>query len=434
MKSDEEFMEILEAFDLTESLRDAAELAGCSHNTVAHYVVMRDAGGLTDLPAARPQLIDEYLAKVEEWMERSTGKARADVVHDKLLAMGYAGSERTTRRAVAGVRRAFKAGRVRVHRPWVTEPGMWLQYDFGDGPVIDGRKTTLFCAWLAWCRSGWCCRCGTRRCPVCSLQTLAGWRPSPRDSPRAVRGRRRRSDRRRGGRPRHRTVRRPTTVPDRGLHRARLGSRSARRRPRPAVPHVEQRHGPALRSRPRRPPRRRRGRARAAGRHAPARRHHPRTPGMTAREPETGRPHPSPLPQGSRTKPAGPVTGGLSFSLAPIASRPAAAHRHDLRPDLPTPLIASNSGHYSRFSSSISLASLEFNRERPGSTIRGVLLPPPAPCRRTATRVRPSAENGAARVCPIHKQVGPGHRLACAYAGGAIWQRPRWLTPTMYAA
>ena len=39
-----------------------------------------------------------------------------------------------------------------MHRPWVTEPGLWLQYDFGDGPVIDGRKTVLFCAWLAWSR------------------------------------------------------------------------------------------------------------------------------------------------------------------------------------------------------------------------------------------------------------------------------------------
>lgn len=28
-------------------------------------------------------------------------------------------------------------GAGRVHRPWVTEPGMWVQYDFGDGPVID---------------------------------------------------------------------------------------------------------------------------------------------------------------------------------------------------------------------------------------------------------------------------------------------------------
>jgi transposase len=145
-------MEILEAFDLTGSLRDAAELAGCSHHTVGRYVTAREAGGLCDRPAARPQLIDEFLSKVEEWMEHSKGKIRADKAHEKLLALGYGGSERTTRRAVAQVRRAFKAGRVRVHRPWVTEPGMWLQYDFGDGPLIDGAKTTLFCAWLAWSR------------------------------------------------------------------------------------------------------------------------------------------------------------------------------------------------------------------------------------------------------------------------------------------
>jgi len=29
---------------------------------------------------------------------------------------------------------------------------MWLQYDYGDGPIVDGVKTTLFCAWLAWSR------------------------------------------------------------------------------------------------------------------------------------------------------------------------------------------------------------------------------------------------------------------------------------------
>jgi hypothetical protein len=29
---------------------------------------------------------------------------------------------------------------------------MWLQYDYGDGPVIDGVKTVLFVAWLAWSR------------------------------------------------------------------------------------------------------------------------------------------------------------------------------------------------------------------------------------------------------------------------------------------
>lgn len=145
-------MEILEAFDLTGSLRDAAELAGCSHHTVARYVAARQSGGLVARPLARPQLIDEFLPKIEEWMERSHGKIRADKAHEKLLALGYTGSQRTTRRAVARMRRAFKAGRVRVHRPWVTEPGMWLQYDFGDGPVVDRAPSTLFCAWLAWSR------------------------------------------------------------------------------------------------------------------------------------------------------------------------------------------------------------------------------------------------------------------------------------------
>ena len=145
-------MEILNAYDLTGSLRDAGELAGCSHHTVKHYVDRRAAGGELDQAAARPQLIDEYLPKVEEWVERSKGKVRADVAHDKLLALGYTGSERTTRRAVAKVKQSYRAGHVRVHRPWVTEPGMWLQYDYGDGPVVDGVKTVLFVAWLAWSR------------------------------------------------------------------------------------------------------------------------------------------------------------------------------------------------------------------------------------------------------------------------------------------
>ena len=145
-------MEILDAYDLTGSLRDAGELAGCSHHTVKHYVERRAAAGDLDRAAARPQLIDAYLAKVEEWVERSRGKVRADVAHEKLRALGYVGSERTTRRAVARVKAAYRSGRVRVHRPWVVEPGMWLQYDFGDGPVIDGVKTVLFVAWLAWSR------------------------------------------------------------------------------------------------------------------------------------------------------------------------------------------------------------------------------------------------------------------------------------------
>ena len=145
-------MKILDAYDLTRSLRDAAELAGCSPNTVKRYVEARAAGGAVADAVARPQLIDEFLPKLEELVERSRGKVRADVAHDKLVAMGYAGSERTTRRAVAEAKQAYRDGRLRVHRPWVPEPGMWLQYDYGQGPMVAGVATVLFCAWLAWSR------------------------------------------------------------------------------------------------------------------------------------------------------------------------------------------------------------------------------------------------------------------------------------------
>ena len=146
-------MNILEAYDLTGSLRDAGELAGCSHHTVARYVRAREDGRLVPgAGASRPGVIDEFLPKLEELVERSKGKVRADVAHDKIAAMGYAGSERTTRRAVARLKAAWRAGRRRVFRPWVPEPGMWAQYDFGDGPRVAGTATVLFCLWLAWSR------------------------------------------------------------------------------------------------------------------------------------------------------------------------------------------------------------------------------------------------------------------------------------------
>ena len=69
------------------------------------------------------------MAKVEEWVERSNGKVRADVVADTLGAVGFARSERTVRRAVAGVKASYRAGRRRVYRPWIPEPGMWAQWD-----------------------------------------------------------------------------------------------------------------------------------------------------------------------------------------------------------------------------------------------------------------------------------------------------------------
>jgi transposase len=152
MKSDGEIMEILAAYDLTGSLRATAELTGCSHHTVAKHVQARNAGRPIGEPAARGRVTDPYLPKIEEWVESSKGRIRADKAHEKLLTLGYTGSERSTRRAIAQVKAGWRLGHTRVHRPWITEPGMWLQYDFGDGPRIGGVKTILFVAWLAFSR------------------------------------------------------------------------------------------------------------------------------------------------------------------------------------------------------------------------------------------------------------------------------------------
>ena len=37
----------------------------------------------------------------------------------------------------------------------IPEPGMWLQWDWGDGPLIGGRKTQLFARGWPGPGSGW---------------------------------------------------------------------------------------------------------------------------------------------------------------------------------------------------------------------------------------------------------------------------------------
>ena len=146
MKTTEAIMEILAAYDLTHSYRDAAELVGCAPNTVVRYVLARDTGGLKTTPAQRNLVIDPFREKVEEWVDASHGRVRADVAQRKLEAMGYDGSERTTRRAVAEAKAVYRAGHRRRFRPWLPEPGLWFQWDYGDGPLVEGRKTSLACA------------------------------------------------------------------------------------------------------------------------------------------------------------------------------------------------------------------------------------------------------------------------------------------------
>lgn len=153
MLSKERQMEVLEAFDLTKSFRAAAQLTGVDHHTVKRLVTGRALG--TDPvgePAVRSVVAEAFADKIVEWVDRSNGKVRADVVHDKLVQMGYRGSERTTRRVVAALKATWRHEHHRTYKPWITEPGAWLQYDFGTGPLLDGLNVILFCAWLAWSR------------------------------------------------------------------------------------------------------------------------------------------------------------------------------------------------------------------------------------------------------------------------------------------
>ena len=145
-------MEILEAFDLTKSYRAAGVLCGVDHHTVAAKVAARSAGLDPGEVVVFPSVIEPFIDKIIEWVTTSEGLVRADVVHDKLVGMSFAGSDRTTRRAVAVVKAEWRRGQHRIYRPWVAEPGLWLQWDYGDGPMIAGVKTVLFVAWLTWSR------------------------------------------------------------------------------------------------------------------------------------------------------------------------------------------------------------------------------------------------------------------------------------------
>ncbi|MEU3787435.1 IS21 family transposase [Streptomyces sp900129855] len=173
-------MEILEAYDLTGTVWSAAALAGHDPKTVKRYVEARNGGRNPYEREPRPKMIDAFLEKVEEWVEQSKATIRADVVHEKLVKMGYRGSARSTRRAVNAAKTAWKAGKRRTYRPRIPEPGRWLQFDWGEGPRIGGRRTWLFCAWLSWSRFRvvipvWDCTLGTLvACLDTTLRRIGG--------------------------------------------------------------------------------------------------------------------------------------------------------------------------------------------------------------------------------------------------------------------
>ena len=134
-------------------MRGAAALAGCDHKTVARLLAAREAaGGGRPVRVRRRPLVDRFAEKIDELVDRSHGHVRADKAHEVLVAMGYEGSYRTTRRAVAEAKRRWRRRHRRRTRPWIPQPGLWMQWDWGEGPLVCGVQAVLFCAWLAWSR------------------------------------------------------------------------------------------------------------------------------------------------------------------------------------------------------------------------------------------------------------------------------------------
>ena len=121
-KSDKEIMEILEAFDLTRCAWSAAQLVGCDPKTVAAYVARRDAGVASFSRLRRRRLVDPFLAKVEELVDHSQAKIRADVVHQRLVAMGFGGVERP--RSLQHPTRLAGAVACVARRPGSRRPGV----------------------------------------------------------------------------------------------------------------------------------------------------------------------------------------------------------------------------------------------------------------------------------------------------------------------
>jgi len=84
---------------------------------------------------------------------QSAAKIRGSRAHRRLQRLGFQGSN--ARRA-AGSRGCGGTGfsRMRAHRPWLPEPGKWLQYHFGAAPSLGGIDTVLLCERPAWSRFG----------------------------------------------------------------------------------------------------------------------------------------------------------------------------------------------------------------------------------------------------------------------------------------
>jgi len=138
-------LDILSAYRELGSYRAAAALCGTTPKTVRR-VVERHGGHPRPEPPVRPRNTDPLAALLEERVRATDGRISAKRLLLPARAVGYAGSARNLRRAVAIAKIAWRTER-RVYRPWQPVPGEHLAIDWGSEGDLH-----VFCAVLAWSR------------------------------------------------------------------------------------------------------------------------------------------------------------------------------------------------------------------------------------------------------------------------------------------
>ncbi len=119
MKTTRESVNIIDAFHQLGSYRAAARLLGTTHKTVRRAVERQQAGGpWSRRPRPMSKNTDQVVALIRERVRASDGRISAKRLLPAARAVGYQGSARNFRRAVATVKAEWRQKR-RVFRPWV---------------------------------------------------------------------------------------------------------------------------------------------------------------------------------------------------------------------------------------------------------------------------------------------------------------------------